>query len=321
MSVKRKWYITLMQTDSSKMVSLSISKNIGHILIVFIFLFVLFFGSGAYYIWNKNSDLKALAKLEKENYLLREKMSHFSTQMDSLLIKIRVMEDWEDNLRQERRLKTINPDVRALGSGGEPFNDPSFLPFDDNLHQIFNESLNKLNFVKAKTALTYETHFDLISSLQTRETLYKATPSIWPTFGRITDDYGYRTHPVFRHKTMHAGVDIANERGTPIYATADGVVSFSGVSGASGNLIRIDHVSGYQTRYAHLFQRLVQAGDSVKKGQIIATMGNSGVSTGSHLHYEVVDISQRRSINPNRFFNLSEDQIKIQQNTEFAQGF
>jgi murein DD-endopeptidase MepM/ murein hydrolase activator NlpD len=249
--------------------------------------------------------------MRKENELLRDKLAYFSTQMDSLLIKIRIMEEWEDNLRLERRLRVVSPDLRALGSGGEPFVDPAFLPFCLELHVSFNEVQQKLNYLTARTALTYETHFDLISSLQTRESLYRATPSIWPTFGRITSDFGYRLHPVFRYRTLHAGIDIANDRGTPIYATADGIVSFAGRSGASGNLIRIEHVSGLQTRYAHLDRIFINAGDSVSKGQIIATMGMSGVSTGYHLHYEVFNLTRRVTMNPNGFLNLSEDQIVV----------
>jgi len=320
MSVKRKWYITLMQTDSTKMVNLSISKSIGHFLTVFILLIVIVFGTGAYYVWKKNTELAYLDKLKKENLLLREKINYVSTQMDSVLIRIKIMEEWEDNMRSDKRLKTINPDIRALGSGGEPHSDPSFLPFDDNLHRIFNENLNKLNFIKSKTVLTYETHYDLISTLEKRENLYMSTPSIIPTYGMITTSFGYRIHPVFRYKQFHAGIDIANAVGTPIYATADGEVSFAGTSGHNGKLIRIDHSSGFQTRYAHLDRILVNVGDQVSKGQIIAQMGNTGVSTGSHLHYEIYDKKLNRCVNPRGYFNLQEDQIKVAQNKNLFKG-
>ncbi|MCK9328548.1 MAG: M23 family metallopeptidase [Candidatus Cloacimonetes bacterium] len=315
MSVKRKWYITLMQTDSSKMVNLSISKNIGHFVSAFILLLIIVLGISSFYVWKKNVELAHLNRLEKENQLLREKIAFVSTQMDSVLIRIKVMEEWEDNLRGERRLKAINPDIRALGSGGEPHSDPSFLPFDDNLHRIYNEYLNKLNFIKSKTTLTYETHSDLISSLEKRESLFMSTPSIIPTYGMITTDYGYRIHPIFRYKQFHAGIDIANSIGTPIYATADGKISFAGTSGHNGKLIRINHESGYQTRYAHLSKILVKKDEEVLKGQIIALMGSTGVSTGSHLHYEVYSLIKNRCVNPKGFFNLQEDQIKIAQNT------
>ena len=311
MSIRKKWYITLMQTDSSKMVSLTISKHIGSMIFIVIFIIMSLFASGAIYVWRRQADLAQLSRLEKENTLLRESMSNFSNQMDSLLIKIRIMEEWEDHMRQERRLRVINPDVRALGSGGEPFIDPTFLPFCNELHELFNSNLNKMSFLSAKTALTFETHFDLVISLQTREQMYRSTPTIWPTFGRITSIYGYRNHPVFNYRIFHAGIDIANERGTPVYATAYGIVSFAGRSGQSGNLIRIEHASGLQTRYAHLENVFVSVGESVHKGQIIATMGMSGVSTGNHLHYEIFDVTRRTTVNPNQFLSLSENQISL----------
>lgn len=313
MSVKRKWYITLMQTDSTKMVNLSISKSIGHFLTASILFLICVFGAGSYYVWKKNIELAQLDKLKKENVLLREKLSGMSTQMDSVLIKIRIMEEWEDNLRAERKLRLINPDIRALGSGGEPYIDPSFLPFDDFLHNLYNENLNKLNFIRSKASLTFETHLDLISTIELRENLYMATPSISPTFGNVTTSFGYRIHPVFRYKQFHAGIDIANSQGTPVYATADGEVTFAGVSGHNGKLIRVDHISGYQTRYAHLDRILVDAGDNVSKGQIIGLMGNTGVSTGSHLHYEIYSYKLNRCVNPVAFFNLKEDEIKVAQ--------
>ena len=310
MSIRRKWYITLMQADSSKQVNLTISNNIGNFLLIVLLLCISTLGCGAFYIWKKNSDLVQLSKLQKENAVLRERLEYFSDQMDSLLIKVQIMENWEENLRQERRLRPVNSDVRALGSGGEPYQDPSFLPFCDDLHEIYNENLQKLYHVIAKVSLTYETHLDLVSSLQSRESLYRTTPTIWPTFGRITSEFGSRSHPVFAHRQLHAGIDIANDRGTPVYATAEGIVSFAGRSGQSGNLIRVDHVSGYQTRYAHLDRILVRPGESVYKGQIIAQIGNTGVATGFHLHYEVLEVGKGVA-NPAYFMNITEDQIQV----------
>jgi murein DD-endopeptidase MepM/ murein hydrolase activator NlpD len=300
-----------MQPDSSRQWSLSISKSAGYVFLGLIFLSIVVFGAASYNAWKRNSDLQQMSKMREENQLLREKMANFSIQMDSLLIKIRIMEAWEDQLREERSLKLISPDVRALGSGGLPMIDTSFLLYDDYLHSIYNDNLQKMDFLQAKIKLTYETHLDLKLSLQKRENLYKSTPSIWPTFGRITDQFGLRTHPLLRYKTMHTGVDIANDRGTLIYATADGTVVFSERSGASGNLIRINHASGYQTRYAHLDSSLVRGGDFVTKGQIIALMGNSGSSTGNHLHYEVLDLRSGNILNPNHFFSLTEEQIVL----------
>ena len=118
-------------------------------------------------------------------------------------------------------------------------------------------------------------------------------PAIWPTTGVVTSPYGLR----WGGTDFHPGIDIANDMGTPIVATADGVVVVAGWnSGGYGNMVDIDHGNGLMTRYGHASQVLVSAGQYVKRGQIIALMGSTGFSTGPHVHYEVHVNGQR--VNP-----------------------
>jgi murein DD-endopeptidase MepM/ murein hydrolase activator NlpD len=142
-----------------------------------------------------------------------------------------------------------------------------------------------------------------------QKSLRNATPSIWPTEGRITSLYGYRVSPFLRREgdsvesgEFHPGIDIANNPDTPIYATADGTVKFVGWSHGYGNLVVIDHGYGLQTLYGHTSKALVKAGDRVQKGQMIAYMGTTGRSTGVHLHYEIR--RQGRSINPMAYLKV-----------------
>lgn len=119
----------------------------------------------------------------------------------------------------------------------------------------------------------------------------KFIPNGYPLdyYHRISDVFGYRIHPILKKQHLHAGIDFSAEMGTPIYATADGVVEFAhkGFNGGYGHMIKIDHSFGFKTYYAHLEDLLVKRGDFVKKGQMIAYSGNSGKSTGPHLHYEI----------------------------------
>ena len=109
-------------------------------------------------------------------------------------------------------------------------------------------------------------------------------PSIWPTTGEVSSPYGLR----WEGTDFHPGIDIANDEGTAIVATADGVVDFAGWnSGGYGNMVDIDHGNGIMTRYGHASQVVVTAGQRVKRGQLIAYMGSTGFSTGPHVHYEV----------------------------------
>lgn len=108
-----------------------------------------------------------------------------------------------------------------------------------------------------------------------------------PVEGRITSHFGKRTDPVYEGTAVHNGIDIASSIGTPIYATAEGIVKFRGNKGRFGNVVILDHIKGYQTIYAHLLKICISNGDKVLRGQKIGYLGNTGKSTGPHLHYEV----------------------------------
>jgi murein DD-endopeptidase MepM/ murein hydrolase activator NlpD len=116
-----------------------------------------------------------------------------------------------------------------------------------------------------------------------------AIPSGQPVDGaNLTSGFGVRSDPFRASAAMHPGIDLAAPLGTPVYATADGIVDRSEWNdGGYGNLIEIDHGQGIQTRYGHLSQRIAQAGETVRRGDLIGLMGSTGRSTGSHLHYEV----------------------------------
>lgn len=115
------------------------------------------------------------------------------------------------------------------------------------------------------------------------------TPTIWPADNRkITSTFGIRRDPISGRSAVHSGLDIGGNRGDPIYAAADGVITLSERTYPQGNNIIIDHGRGIETRYLHLNKRFANVGDKVKKGQLIGELGNTGRSTGPHLHYEVI---------------------------------
>lgn len=115
-----------------------------------------------------------------------------------------------------------------------------------------------------------------------------AVPSGMPLDdARLTSQFGMRTHPVLGGRRQHHGIDLAAPSGTPVYATADGIVSMAQYYGAYGNYVQIEHGGEIQTRFAHLSQVAVPDGARVKKGQLIGHVGSTGRSTGPHLHYEV----------------------------------
>ncbi len=118
---------------------------------------------------------------------------------------------------------------------------------------------------------------------------YRASlPAIWPAYGMLTSEFGYRRSPFSRRWKFHSGIDIAGPRGTPIFAVAPGVVTFSGYNSGYGRMIELDHGHGVKSRYAHNTSHFVREGEVVDVGERIATIGSTGRTTGPHLHFELL---------------------------------
>ena len=111
---------------------------------------------------------------------------------------------------------------------------------------------------------------------------------IWPVAARITSGFGRRVHPILRFSRMHNGIDFGASWGTPIHAAADGQVTKAGWAGGYGRQVRITHGEGMATSYSHMSRMVVEPGTFVRQGQLIGYVGSSGLSTGPHLHYEVL---------------------------------
>jgi murein DD-endopeptidase MepM/ murein hydrolase activator NlpD len=135
--------------------------------------------------------------------------------------------------------------------------------------------------------------------LRIQKDIYMATPKGYPVEGNISSPYGRRNNPFSAERTFHSGVDISGTPGTPIRATADGVVSYSGWTQSSGNVVLVEHGCGFSTAYAHNRSNAVKVGQRVKRGDIIGYIGSTGKSTGPHVHYEVWEKGKR--INPSKF--------------------
>jgi len=129
---------------------------------------------------------------------------------------------------------------------------------------------------------------ELIVFLDDQKSVLASVPSIMPTKGWITSGFKRRNDPFTGRKTWHRGLDVSTNVGTPVVAPADGVVTYSGQKVDFGKIITIDHGNGYKTRYGHNSKLLARRGQRVKRGQVIAFVGNTGRSTGPHLHYEVI---------------------------------
>jgi len=169
------------------------------------------------------------------------------------------------------------------------------------------EDLNdRINYLTIRYEERLKASKELLEIAKNRVDFLNHIPTMKPVSNfditNISSDYGYRIHPIKKKRIFHYGIDFNIKRNTPIYVTANGVISTIIISKTGyGNRIIVDHLNGYKTMYAHLNGAYnVSVGDKVKKGQIIAHSGNSGLSTGPHLHYEIQKDGE--VLNPRLFF-------------------
>lgn len=168
-------------------------------------------------------------------------------------------------------------------------------PLNDQAGEVAVEKADKdyvslvIRIEKAvkETQLKEQSVIELWESLSERQSLLNSTPNIKPTRGWLTSRFGYRVSPFSGKTTLHAGLDIAAAPGSPVYSPADGVVVYASYDESYGKLVTIDYGFGVTTRFGHMSQIYVQAGQRVKKWDVVGAVGNTGRSTGPHLHYEI----------------------------------
>jgi hypothetical protein len=189
------------------------------------------------------------------------------------------------------------------------------------------ESVNqKLDNIYVMLKYSGERFKKIIKELTTNNDKLRHYPAIQPVSKKdqlyISSGFSMRIHPIYKIKKFHYGIDFVAEVGTPIYATADGTVTMAQNYHGYGNFIKIDHGYGYSTAYGHLDNIGVRRGQKVVRGEIIGTVGNTGISTGPHLHYEV--IYNNKPINPINFFSQDitaeeyEEMLRVQETLTHA---
>ncbi len=174
--------------------------------------------------------------------------------------------------------------VSGMGGGLEE----TLVAFTQRREQEFiNRMQRDLNKLCLRAQKQQDNLLELSEVVEEKKSLLACTPSIWPTRGWLTSGYGYRNSPFTGQREMHKGLDIATSFNQPVKAPADGVVTYAGRKGGLGKVIVIEHGYGYSTRFGHNSRLAAKAGDRVKRGKVIAYVGNTGRSTGPHLHYEL----------------------------------
>ncbi|MCC5915363.1 MAG: M23 family metallopeptidase [Balneolaceae bacterium] len=185
-------------------------------------------------------------------------------------------------------LEPIPEEERMAGTGGsDPYS--HFDLYSEETSEILRWTASRLDNLERRLGIQKMSFDEVKAFYNENKEWLRNMPAIRPTNGIILSGYGMRTHPVLGYKRMHHGIDLRADIGTEIFATGDGVVKFAGRRGTYGNLLEIDHGNGYVTRYAHLsaFEDGIRPGVQVKRGDLVALSGDTGVTQGPHLHYEV----------------------------------
>ena len=215
-----------------------------------------------------------------------------SKRIDDAMLVLQDIQQRDDNLyRVMLEAEPISSDVRNAGYGGTNRYD-ELLKMDNS--ELLVETTQKIDLLEKQLYLQIKSFDEIVALDKDSKTRLSHIPQIQPIknedLKRTASGYGYRIDPVYNVKTFHKGMDFACDKKTPIYATADGVVENAKWMSGYGYTVVIDHGYGYKTLYAHLLDKnfLVKKGQKVVRGEQIALSGNSGKSTGPHLHYEVI---------------------------------
>ena len=218
----------------------------------------------------------------------RLQIQSFALEINTLKDKLVELDRFEAHLRVIANLGPDQADHPLFGVGGTaPEDIDPQLELTQRHEELMREMHRQVGALETAALGKADSLDNLLDELEAQRSLLASTPAIRPTIGWMTSTFGYRESPFTGRKEFHKGMDIAHREGTPILAAADGIVSFAGKKGSMGKVVVIDHGHGMITRYAHLSEVLKQRGEKIKRGDIIARMGNSGRSTGPHLHYEV----------------------------------
>jgi murein DD-endopeptidase MepM/ murein hydrolase activator NlpD len=299
--MKKRYTIMILPDETAKVRKYRVPKPLVRGVIAV--LAVLALGLGflvADYLGVKNM-VSELEKLRMETRQQRQQLVTFAKSIDDLQGEMGRLRQFDMKLRVMADLDGVVYPEQIMGIGGEnpePFNPlEAELSFQD---QALIDGMTKgLERLKTESSIQERSFQELVEYLEDQKSLLASTPSIWPVKGWITSGFGYRTSPFTGRREMHKGLDVATRTGTPIISPADGIVVFAGREGGFGNTLLVDHGYGIVTRYGHCSSLDVKLGEKIKRGDIIAKVGNTGRSTGPHLHYEVA--VNGVAVNPMRY--------------------
>ncbi|MBM4168336.1 MAG: M23 family metallopeptidase [Ignavibacteria bacterium] len=225
--------------------------------------------------------------LAEENSALKDQLRRITSRIGTLEQRLAKLGESGNELRLLVDLPKIDDDVRKVGVGGAI--DRAGLGFSPDAGKMMSEIHGMLDRTERELQLQTKSYNEVLSNYELNKVKFSHIPAIKPMEGYyIPYGFGMRLHPVLGIMKHHPGLDIANDVDTPVYASGNGIVRYAGRTGGGyGIMVEVDHGFGYTSAYAHLSKALVREGQQVKRGQLIARSGRTGLVSGPHLHYEV----------------------------------
>jgi murein DD-endopeptidase MepM/ murein hydrolase activator NlpD len=271
------------KTSKPKSLSLALAS-----VIVFLFFSLIIFLINHFFVYKELNSTTKLSDFELTNdaYNYQDNLDVYVNQIGELHSRILDIDQQTERLQNvikkqilgKEKLPKLNKKNKLDAQGGPFINEKI----------SYNDVQKALEMLMVNIKVREEIYNKMEAILLKQSVLKETLPSLYPVdVPYSSSSYGWRMDPIIGKRAFHEGIDFSAAHGEPIYATAGGIVEKASRAGAYGNLITINHGGGLQTRYAHISKILVKKGDIVKKEDLIAYVGNTGRSTGPHLHYEI----------------------------------
>lgn len=236
------------------------------------------------------TDSYSLYHLQKENVSQRIELQDFAAKIKELESQVARLNVFDKKLRIIANIEEPKgaPKDQLMGMGGDSTTDEELLSSPaEKKDELILKMRAEMQQLESRAKYQETSFTQLQEQLMKQASFLASTPSIWPARGWVTSTFGERTSPFTGFPQLHKGMDIANRAGSPVVASADGIIVQAGTDTGLGRLVVISHGYGIKTTYGHLSESFVHIGQKVKRGTKIGSIGNTGRSTGPHLHYEV----------------------------------
>lgn len=290
--MRKKISLVILSNSGSSVKQLTISTAFLRIFALVCLIILGIFGYDYYLlkmtsIQTRNSEV-TISTQNDEIIRQRKQIQGFAEEIAELKAELVELNNFEKKIRIIANIEKTDGQDALFGIGGSiPEDLDTQIPLNQRHNSLLRDMHEQVDQLHMASVNQGQGFASLFKFLKDQQNLLASTPAVRPCQGWTTSRFGYRKSPFTGRREFHKGYDIANRKGTPIIATADGVISYTGPKGLLGNIVMIDHGHGMVTRYGHLYKIVVKRGQTIKRGDTIALMGNSGRSTGPHVHYEV----------------------------------